>query len=76
MVHRKVLDYANQHKTALIFAGGIATAIIGKKILETGIVKDATTKAMAGVISAKQDAENAVADMKADAEDIVVENKE
>ena len=73
MVYKKILDCATQHKGALIFAGGIAAAVIGKKILETGVVKDATTKAMAGVISAKQDAEQAVADMKADAEEIAEE---
>ena len=43
-----------RHKHALIFAGGIATAIIGKKILESEIVKDACTKGMASVLSAKK----------------------
>ena len=37
------------------------------------VVKDATTKAMAGVISAKQDAEKAVEEMKKDAEEIAEE---
>ena len=73
MVYKKILGHAIEHKAALIFAGGIATAIIGKKVLETSVVKDATTKAMAGVISAKQDAEKAVEEMKKDAEEIAEE---
>lgn len=76
MVHRKIIPYAKEHKTALIFAAGVATAIIGKKIIESQAVKDATTKAVAGVMSAKQDAENAVAEMKADAEKISIEDGE
>ena len=62
-----------RHKHALIFAGGIATAIIGKKILESEIVKDACTKGMASVLSAKKDAEECFQDIKEDAEDIVVD---
>lgn len=67
------MDCAIEHKHALIFAGGIATAIIGKKVLELQAFKDTTTKAMANVMSAKQDAEKAVEEMKKDAEEI---NKE
>ena len=62
-----------RHKHALIFAGGIATAIIGKKILESEIVKDACTKGMASVLSAKKDAEECFQDMRENAEDIVVD---
>lgn len=76
MVYRKIAPYAKEHKTALIFAAGVATAIIGKKIIESQAVKDATTKAVAGVMSAKQDAENAVAEMKANAEKISIEDGE
>ena len=62
-----------RHKHALIFAGGIATAIIGKKILESEIVKDACTKGMASVLSAKKDAEECFQDIREDAEDMVVD---
>lgn len=44
-----------------------------KKVLESQAFKDTTTKAMANVMSAKQDAEKAVEEMKKDAEEI---NKE
>ena len=65
--------YAKRHKTELIFLGGIATAIIGKKILESKTVKDAATRGMATVMSAKKDAEECFQDMKENAEDIVVD---
>ncbi len=62
-----------RHKHALIFAGGIATALIGKKILESEAVKDACTKGMASVLSAKKDAEECFQDIREDAEDMVVD---
>ena len=62
-----------RHKHALIFAGGIATAIIGKKILESDIVKEACTNGMATVLSAKKDAEECFQDMKEDAEEMVID---
>ena len=70
MVYRKIIDHAIEHKHALLFAGGIATAIVGKKVLESQAFKDTATKAMAGVMSAKQDVEKAVEEMKQDAEEI------
>lgn len=73
MVYKKVLDHAIEHKSALLFAGGIATAIIGKKVLESQAFKDTTTKAMAGVMSVKQDAEKAMEDMKKDASEMAEE---
>lgn len=74
MVYKKILDHAIEHKHALIFAGGIATAIIVKKVVESQAFKDTTTKAMAGVMSAKQDAEKAMEDMKKDAQEITEDN--
>ena len=50
-------DKIMKHKHALIFAGGIATALIGKKLLESKTVKETCTKGMATVLSAKKDAE-------------------
>lgn len=76
MVYKKLLGLAIGHKAALIFAGGVATAVVGKKVLESGVVKDTATKAMAEVMTIKADAEKAMEEMKADAEEIVVEAKE
>ncbi len=70
MVHRKIVDFATEHRHALIFAAGIATAVVGKKILESDAVKEATTNAVAGVISVKKDAEEKVDEIKKDAEAI------
>lgn len=35
MVHWEFLDKCVEHKHALIFAAGIATAIVGKKVIES-----------------------------------------
>ena len=66
-------DRCVEHKHALLFAAGIATAIVGKKVLESETVKDAATKGMAGVMTIKKDAEECFEDMKQNAEDIVVD---
>ena len=76
MRYENFLDKCVEHKHALIFAAGIATAIVGKKILESDAVKDAATKGMASVMSAKKDAEECFQDMKENAEDIVVDAHE
>ena len=47
MVWKKALTLAVGHKAALIFAGGVATAVVGKKVLESDIVKETATKVMA-----------------------------
>ena len=73
MVDKKFFDKCMEHKHALIFAAGIATAIVGKKVLESKTVKNAATKGMAQVMSAKKDAEECFQDMKENAEDIVVD---
>ena len=70
---RRYVNQALEHKHALIFAAGIATAIVGKKIIESDVVKDAATKGMATVMSAKKDVEEVFQDMKENAEDIVVD---
>ena len=66
-------DKCYEHKHALIFAAGIATAVVGKKILESKAVKDAATQGMATVMSARKDAEECFQDMRENAEDIVVD---
>lgn len=44
------IDKLMEHKHALIFVGGIAAAIAGKKILESKAVKEGCTKGMAAEI--------------------------
>lgn len=73
MNRNEIFDKCYEHKHALIFAAGIATAIIGKKVLESQTVKDAATKGMASVMSVRKDAEECFQDMKENAEDIVVD---
>ena len=73
MIEKEYVEKVMKHKHALIFVGGIATAIVGKKILESKTVKDTCTKGMATVMAAKKDAEECFQDMKDNAEDIVVD---
>ena len=73
MIEKEYVDRVMKHKHTLIFVGGIATAIVGKKILESKTVKDACTQGMATVMAAKKDAEECFQDMKDNAEDIVVD---
>ncbi|WP_305512283.1 MULTISPECIES: DUF6110 family protein [unclassified Methanobrevibacter] len=73
MRREDIIKATVEHKHALIFAAGIATAIVGKKIIESKTVKDAATKGMATVMSAKKDAEECFQNMKENAEDIVVD---
>ena len=35
MTHKEIMDKMIEHKHALLFVGGIATAIVGKKVLES-----------------------------------------
>ena len=71
MRHDEIFDKCVEHKHALLFAAGIATAIVGKKVLESKTVKDAATKGMADVMAIRKDAEECFEDMKQNAEDIV-----
>ena len=64
MVNREFFDKCMEHKHALIFAAGIATAIVGKKVIESKTVKDAATKGMSNVMAVKRDAEETFQDMK------------
>ncbi len=73
MVRNEFFDKCVEHKHALLFAAGIATAIVGKKALESKAVKDAATQGMASVMSIRKDAEECFQDMKENAEDIVVD---
>ena len=73
MDRNEIFNKCYEHKHALIFAAGVATAIVGKKVLESQTVKDAATKGMASVMSVRKDAEECFQDMKENAEDIVVD---
>ena len=57
MVNKEFFDKCVEHKHALLFAAGIATAVVGKKVLESKTVKDAATQGMATVMSIRKDAE-------------------
>lgn len=69
----KHLEKVFKHKHALLFAGGVAAAVIGTKLLKSETVKESCTKGMAKVIAAKKDAEECFQDMRENAEDIVVD---
>lgn len=69
MSYEKIIDHAVEHKLAIAFAGGIAAAIIGKKVLKSPAVKNATTDCVANALAIKQDAEERLAEIKADAEE-------
>ena len=73
MEGKEYFDRVMKHKHALIFAGGIATAIVAKKLIESKTVKETCTKGMATVLSAKKDAEECFQDMKEDAEEMVID---
>ena len=73
MRREELINKCVEHKHALLFAAGIATAIVGKKVLESKTVKDAATKGMADVMTLRRDAEECFEDMKQNAEDIVVD---
>ena len=73
---REYYDKCMEHKHALIFLGGIATAVVGKKILEAETTKNACTNAMAKVLAVKSEAEEAFQDIKDNAEDIALDAKE
>ena len=64
-----------KHRHALIFVGGIAAAIVGKKILESQTTKDYAAKGMAKVMTCKSELEESIQDIKDNAEDIHTEAK-
>ena len=76
MTQRRIFDKCMEHKHALIFAAGIATAVLGKKVLESKTVKDAATQGVASVMSIRKDAEECFQDIKENAEEIVIDANE
>lgn len=73
MPDKRLRPFVQEHKHAILFVGGIAAAIVGTKIIKSQTTKDLATKGMAGIISAKKDAEETFQDMRENAEDIVVD---
>ena len=73
MRHEDIINTCVEHKHALIFAAGIATALIGAKVVKSKAFKETTTKGMAAVKKKKRDAEECFQDMRENAEDIVVD---
>ena len=76
MRHNEFFDKCYEHKHTLLFAAGIATAVVGKKILESKTVKDAATQGMASVMAVRKDAEETFQDMRENAEEIVIDAHE
>ncbi len=74
-MHRDLVDKMIEHKHALLFVGGVATAIVGKKILESQTTKDYAAKGMAKVLTCKSDFEESIQDIKDNAEDIHTDAK-
>ncbi|WP_458453742.1 hypothetical protein [Methanobrevibacter sp.] len=74
MRHEDILKNCLEHKHALIFAAGIATTLIGAKVVKSQAFKDTATKGMATIMAVKKDAEECFQDMKENAEDIVVDS--
>ena len=70
-----IKDKIFEHKHALLFVGGIAAAIAGKKILESQTTKDYAAKGMAAVLTCKSDLEESIQDIKDNAEDITTDAK-
>ena len=73
MNKKDIINTCVENKHLLIFAAGIATAIVGKKVLESKTVKNVATKGMASVMAVKRDAEETFQDMRENAEDIVID---
>ena len=73
MNKKDIINTCVENKHLLIFAAGIATAIVGKKVLESTTVKNVATKGMASAMAVKRDAEETFQDMRENAEDIVID---
>ena len=69
-MRRDLVDKMIEHKHALLFVGGVATAIVGKKVLESKTTKDYAARGMAKVLTCKSELEESIQDIKDNAEDI------
>ena len=75
MTRKEIMDKMIEHKHALLFVGGIATAIVGKKVLESQKTKDYAAQSMAKVLTCKSELEESIQDIKDNAEDIHTDEK-
>ena len=75
MTQKGIIGKMIEHKHALLFVGGIATAIVGKKVLESQTTKDYAAKSMAKVLTCKSELEESIQDIKDNAEDIHTDAK-
>lgn len=75
MTRREIMEKMIEHKHALLFVGGIATAIVGKKVLESQTTKDYAAQGMAKVLTCKIELEESIQDIKDNAEDIHTDAK-
>ncbi len=75
MTRKEIMDKMIEHKHALLFVGGIATAIVGKKVLESQKTKDYAAQSMAKVLTCKSELEESIQDIKDNAEDIHTDAK-
>ena len=64
-MYEEIKDKTFEHKHALIFVGGIAAAMVGKKILESKTTKE----------TCKSELEESIQDIKDNAEDIHTDAK-
>lgn len=64
-----------KNKQALVFVGGIATAIIGKKILKSQVVRDFCVENVARGMMIYDDAKVSLNNIKEGAEDIIYDAK-
>ena len=75
MTRKEIMDKMIEHKHALLFVGGIATAIVGKKVLESQKTKDYAAQSMAKALTCKSELEESIQDIKDNAEDIHTDAK-
>ena len=75
MTQREFMDKMIEHKHALLFVGGMAAAVVGKKVLESQATKDYAAKGMAKVLTCKSELEESIQDIKDNAEDIHTDAK-
>lgn len=59
-----------------VFAGGIATAVIGKKVLKSPKTREICVKTVAQAMKLYQDAQTTFANIKEEAEDICFDAKQ
>jgi hypothetical protein len=70
IIMKKALDKIFEHKSLLLFAGGAITALAAKKIIESEKAKNFAVKTTAKALQFQDEANEALLNIKEDAEDI------